>query len=71
MATEPLRRGVVAEFDEHVGLGAVRAEDGSVLPFHCTQIAGGTRTIAVDAVVTFVRRPGPLGRWEATSVTPG
>lgn len=65
---EPARRGpirgTVSSFDEHAGLGVVTAEDGSAYPFHCTQIADGTRTIAVGTRVSFdlVAR---LGRYEA------
>ena len=53
--------GVVTEFDEARGLGTVEA-GGIAYPFHCTQIADGTRTIAVDAAVTFEVAPGHLGR---------
>jgi cold shock CspA family protein len=63
------RQGAVAEFDEAAGLGVVRAGEGDY-PFHCTQIAGGTRTIAVGTEVTFVVAAGRLGRWEAADVTP-
>lgn len=61
-------RGTVAEFDEHVGLGVVKGEDGTRYPFHCTQIADGTRTIPEGAEVTFEVTAGPLGRWEAARV---
>jgi cold shock CspA family protein len=45
--------GIVVEFDEHVGLGVL--ESGDVrYPFHCTQIADGSRTIDVGSAVTFV-----------------
>jgi cold shock CspA family protein len=63
--------GTVATFDEHKGYGTVRdADDSRELFFHCTQIAGGTRTIAVGTDVTFDVVPGHLGRWEAIAVTP-
>jgi cold shock CspA family protein len=65
-----LTAGTVIAFDEQEGLGTVRADDGRELPFHCTQIADGTRTIATGAAVTFEVVPGHLGRWEAASVTP-
>ena len=58
----------MAEFDDHVGLGVVEAEDGQRFPFHCTQIADGSRTIPVGAAVRFEVVPGPLGRWEAGRV---
>jgi len=62
------RAGTVAEFDEHRGLGVVKGADGTWYPFHCTQIAGGSRTIPVGAAVRFAVRPGGLGRWEAAAI---
>jgi len=62
--------GVVEGFDEHTGLGTVRAEDGTELAFHCTRIAGGARTIAAGTPVHFEVVAGHLGRWEAAAVTP-
>jgi cold shock CspA family protein len=62
--------GVVVAFDEDVGLGTIRADDGRELLFHCTRIADGSRTIPVDARVTFAVVPGHLGRWEASAVAP-
>jgi cold shock CspA family protein len=62
-------RGTVTEFDERRGLGTVRADDGRAYLFHCTQVAGGTRTIAVGTPVTFTVWPR-LGRYEAADVTP-
>jgi cold shock CspA family protein len=61
--------GVVAEFDEPRGLGTVRTDDGAELPFHCTAIADGTRTIPVGRRVAFDVVPGRLGRWEASDIT--
>ncbi|HEY9557433.1 MAG TPA: cold shock domain-containing protein [Acidimicrobiales bacterium] len=61
-------RGTVKAFDEPRGLGEIEA-DGTTYPFHCTQIADGTRTIEVGAAVTFQVRPGPMGRWEAATIT--
>jgi len=61
--------GTVTEFDDPRGLGTVTADDGRVLPFHCTAIADGTRTIEPGTRVTFTLRPGHLGRWEATGVS--
>lgn len=60
-----MRTGRVDEFDEHVGLGVVRGDNGVRYPFHCTAIADGSRTILVGARVSFVVQPGPGGRWEA------
>ena len=70
--TAPAERrvGKVTAFDEHAGLGAVTGADGIAYPFHCTQIADGTRTIAVGTAVTFEVIAGHLGRWEATEITP-
>ncbi len=64
-----MEHGVVAEFDEGRGLGTIDA-GGRAYPFHCTQIADGTRTIAVGTAVTFEVRPGGIGRWEAADVAP-
>ena len=61
-------KGEVVEFDEHVGLGTIRAEDGRELLFHCTQLLDGTRTIEVDAPVRFDVIAGHAGRWEAARV---
>ena len=43
--------GRVSDFDEHVGLGHVTADDGDRHLFHCVEIADGTRTIDVGADV--------------------
>jgi cold shock CspA family protein len=63
-----VQRGTVVEFDDPRGLGTVVTADGERFPFHCTQIADGTRTIDVGAAVTFSVAPGPLGRWEAVGI---
>lgn len=65
--------GEVASFDEARGLGTItvagdRAGAGGELPFHCTAIADGTRTISVGERVRFQVTPGPAGRWEATHI---
>ena len=62
-------RGRVTAFDEQRGLGTVEAE-GTTYPFHCTQIADGTRSIEVGTSVAFEVVAGGMGRWEAGSVTP-
>jgi cold shock CspA family protein len=64
------RTGVVAEFDEPRGLGTIRADDGTELPFHCTAIADGTRTIPVGQRVGFAVVAGLVGRWEAADIGP-
>ena len=61
--------GVVAAFDDPRGLGEIVGEDGTNYPFHCTQIADGSRTIDEGTEVRFELLP-KLGRWEATSITP-
>ena len=63
-------RGRVVEFDEHVGTGAVEAEDGRRLFFHCVAIADGSRRIDVGAVVAYEVVPGHLGRYEARDIRP-
>jgi cold shock CspA family protein len=45
--------GRVIDFDDHVGLGHVEADNGAVHLFHCVEIADGTRTIDVGAEVEF------------------
>ena len=62
-------RGTVTTFDAAAGLGTVTADGGREYPFHATQIADGTRTIAVGAAVEFAVRPWHQGRYEATAVT--
>jgi cold shock CspA family protein len=62
-------RGVVTCFDAAAGLGMLTVDDGSELGFHCTQIADGTRSIAVGTAVRFTLRAGRSGRWEAADVT--
>ena len=64
----PARAGTVVEFDEFRGLGTVEADDGTRYPFHCTQLADGTRRVDVGAPVRFGVRPGGLGRWEAGGI---
>jgi CspA family cold shock protein len=61
----------VASFDAAVGLGTVD-EDGpgaGTYPFHCTQIADGTRTIEVGTPVAFNLMPARHGRVEAIGLT--
>jgi len=62
------RSGEVDEFDEAVGLGVVVDGGGARYPFHCTQIAGGSRTIERGAHVSFAVIPGRAGRWEAGDI---
>jgi cold shock CspA family protein len=62
------RVGVVSEFDDPRGLGAVLDDDGRSYPFHCTALADGTRHVEVGARVVFVVAPGHRGRYEARAV---
>jgi len=63
------RVGTVVSFDEAVGLGVVEAPAGGErYRFHCTQIAGGSRTIAAGTPVRFEVRPARKGTWEAFNV---
>lgn len=48
-----VREGVVVGFDPRSGLGTVRDLDGFSLPFHCVEIADGSRSIAEGCRVTF------------------
>ena len=61
--------GTVTEFDEARGLGTITVDDGRTVPFQCTQIADGSRTIAVGQAVSFGLL-AKLGRYEATAITP-
>jgi len=61
--------GTVTTFDRDAGLGTVRDGDGHEWPFHCIEIADGTRDIAVGTAVTFDLL-AKLGRYEASHITP-
>lgn len=63
--------GIVSSFDEPRGLGIITTLDGVEVPFHCTAIADGTRTISVGERVRFALVPGHLGRWEAARIETG
>ena len=65
-----LHLGVVTAFDPVRGLGTVTSGDGTATwPFHCTQIADGTRSVEVARRVAFTVAAGHLGRMEAEQVT--
>lgn len=57
--------GRVVAYDSHAGRGEVETADGRRYPFHCAEIADGSREIDEGAAVTFEVAPGLLGRWEA------
>jgi cold shock CspA family protein len=61
-------RGSIERFDEAVGLGTVRGEDGMAYPFHCSQIADGSRTIDEGVTVWFEVVAGHQGQWEASAI---
>ncbi|MFZ9629566.1 MAG: hypothetical protein ACO3C1_09485 [Ilumatobacteraceae bacterium] len=61
--------GVVVEFDRAVGLGTVRVDSGAVWPFHCIEIADGSREIAVGARVRF-GVVAKFGHLQAAAVAP-
>ena len=67
--TEAQITGVIQAFDAAVGLGVIRTDQGEQVPFHCIEIADGTRVIEVGTAVTADRIP-KLGRYEAASVRP-
>ena len=64
-----MARGTVRAFDTRAGVGEIEADDGARLPFHCTAIVDGTRTIEPGTKIEFERAPGHFGRWEATAVS--
>lgn len=61
------RRGVVSSFDESIGIGTISATDGTEHPFHCIEIADGSRTIETGTEVSFDLL-AKLGRWEAGNI---
>lgn len=65
------RTGRVEAYDPQRGWGTIVGDDGERLGFHCTQIADGTRTVAVGATVRYRRIPAHRGTYEATAVTTG
>jgi cold shock CspA family protein len=68
MASLGVGTGMVEDFDEPRGLGVIRSDDGAELPFHCTALADGTRSVEPGRRVRFRVVPGLLGRWEAVEV---
>ena len=59
--------GIVTAFDGEAGLGVITGADGTEHPFHCVEIADGSRTIDVAAPVRF-RLLYKLGRVEAAGI---
>jgi cold shock CspA family protein len=64
------KSGVVHEFSPETGLGRIDSADGRSFGFHLTQIADGTRTIALQSHVGFDVVAGRLGQWEAVNIEP-
>ena len=60
--------GTVVEFDAAVGLGRLSTSDGATYPFHCIEIADGSRVVALGTQVTF-DVICKLGRYEAARIT--
>ena len=67
MPAGPLTTGVVSAFGEHEGLGEITDSAGRIWPFHCVEIADGSRRIAVGTPVEFEPQT-KLGRSEATRI---
>ena len=63
------RDGTVARFDVDSGLGEVAGADGTSYPFHCIEIADGSRDIPLGTAVDFTLLP-KLGRYEAADIRP-
>lgn len=59
--------GTVTAFDDPAGIGEITGTDGRIYPFHCTQLADGTRTTTVGTMVAFDRWPR-LGVLEAAAI---
>jgi len=55
----------VVDFDDRRGLGTVRDDAGVELPFHCTALVDGSRSVPVGARVIFVTAAGHRGVLEA------
>jgi len=70
-----LRLGRVVDYDERRGLGTVAADpmpgagDPGPLPFHCTAIADGSRSIEPGLAVAFSVVASHGGGREAVAVT--
>jgi len=61
------RRGTVTAFDESAGLGLISAANGVEHPFHCIEIADGSRAIDPGTEVSFDLL-AKFGRWEAANI---
>ncbi|MEM8619584.1 MAG: hypothetical protein AAGF73_07670 [Actinomycetota bacterium] len=61
------RTGVVEAFDGESGLGTIVDDTAVRYPFHCVEVADGTRTIKVGTSVGFTVS-SRFGRREATAI---
>lgn len=61
---------VVATFDDPMGVGELDLGDGRVVPFHCTAIADGSRTIVTGTAVACSLVTAHHGRVEAAAIVP-
>ena len=59
--------GTIREFDEATGLGVISADDERAFPFHCVEIADGTRTIDAGQAVAFRLLPR-VGAFQAGAI---
>ena len=64
-----LRGGLITAFDGARGTGTVTTDDGTVYPFHCIEIADGTRTIDSGTRVEFALL-AKFGRYQAAQIRP-
>ena len=62
--------GTVSVFDDAAGLGTLDVAGYGPVPFHCTAIADGSRSIAIGTQVVAILAARHLGRFEAGAITP-
>jgi hypothetical protein len=60
--------GIVMAFDDMLAYGEIVAKGNAKFFFHCTQIADGSRNIAVGTAVEFQGIAGRMGKWEAADI---
>lgn len=61
--------GTVAHFDRAAGTGTITGDDGASYPFHCIEIADGSRVVADGARVEFGLL-AKFGRYQAAAIRP-
>ncbi len=62
--------GTVVSFDDSRGIGTIETGPDRTVPFHCSAITDGSRSIEVGTVVAVRIVAGRLGVLEARSVRP-